>query len=270
MSIIKLPTNFEGQSRAHRLRTTVSDKYQTVDTVKLVDRLRDSFSNYLDIDDGTIKRGPGTIHAVTVPIKTGTTMRGDIIQPNITFINSFNGECALKLNIGFMRLVCFNGLQVGEALFTRNVRHVHGQKLTGFLNSFESDVADTLGQIDSVLQDIEEVTSKPITPTDAVSIIHRLRDSKVVTVRAAEVAHLTYVTNRFRRPEDKAQANTLFGLWNILNEELEQQRSKQTTAFSLMNRNNKLLPAIIAAAATAEASDNAYKLRQDKLKKEKK
>ena len=219
-----------------------------METQLLIERLSAAFPEQLDMSGGQVRRGTGTIHSLVVPINTETTMRGDVIQPNINIINSYNGECSLKLDIGFTRLVCLNGMRVGSSLFNRRVRHVTGQKMNDFLLSFEDSVAETLGAVDSEVKRIEELSSQEVTKEDALRIIYKLQDAGVITRAAGHSADWVFFTGNFRRPADREQSNTLFGLWNVINEEMEQTRTSRTTDFSLLKRNDKLLPAILLAA----------------------
>jgi hypothetical protein len=252
-NVIKLPTADNApQPTGQRLRGAHrSEKYQTVETSDLLLRLQEAFAEDLDFHKAKVMKGSGTRHAINIPIGSETTMRGDIIHPNITLINSYNAECALKILVGFQRLVCMNGMTIGEEMYSERIVHRVGDKIDNFLSTFEEQVGTALGQVTGQLQLVEDLSSQTILQGQALQVIRNLADDKVVTKVAAEVTANRYIYDAFRRYEDEQQKHTVFGLWNVLNEELRRTATTRTSAFRLLDRNNKLLPAILDAVKVA-------------------
>lgn len=230
-----------------------SDKYGLVKTSELVSRLEQNFADVLNLDQARVGRGGGgTKHHVTIPLSGGATYLDGVI-PTITIINSYQGETALKLLIGFYRVACSNGMVVGDGVYQQSVRHIKGQKLEGFLDGFEQKVAAAIGDVQDVLSYVDSTRSMEVDSRKILPILSLLGESGAITKRALESAWNIYLTDRFRRYEDWQVRHTIYGLWNIINEELRRSATSRTTSGSLLERNRKLLGEILRATEEVAA-----------------
>lgn len=230
-----------------RLKTNVSHKYATVESSQLIRRLEESFSDKLDFNKGSIRRGTGTTHHVTIPTKSRMKLKQvDDVIPNVSFTNSYNGECRLKVNIGFLRLVCLNGMVIGENIYSQSVKHVKGVKMSVFLDSFEGIIGQSLLDITDQLKQIDALTNHEIQSHQLFPTINQLVETNYMTKTAGDNVKGIYASGRFRRLEDWQQRHNIYGLWNVINEELRETRTKRTTDANLFVRNQKLLDGILS------------------------
>lgn len=81
--------------------------------------------------------------------ETWQKLRGNEEVPNLTLVNSYNGTSSLQVIFGLYRLVCSNGLAVGNAAFRASFKHI-GQ-------NFETQIASFF---DSMPEKIEQVARK--------------------------------------------------------------------------------------------------------------
>jgi hypothetical protein len=63
-------------------------------------------------------------HQVRLRHSTGLTIGKDGLIPEIILRTAFDGTSAFNVSFGFYRMVCSNGLMVGETVGTESVRHV--------------------------------------------------------------------------------------------------------------------------------------------------
>lgn len=125
----------------------VSEKYQVVDTMQVLD----SLSDFVDLDSAKVRlsRRTGTKHCVTLDLKVPHEIEigGDFNKVQIHLFNSYNGDGKLAIHFGLYRLVCANGLVLGKGIFSANVRHLKGPAMITALDGLSStlksvDVAD--------------------------------------------------------------------------------------------------------------------------------
>lgn len=67
-------------------------------------------------------------HQVKVDSGLAEQQVGDITQLRMTILNSYNGDTNLRINIGGFRLVCLNGMVVGESFGTFRSQHTAGYR----------------------------------------------------------------------------------------------------------------------------------------------
>jgi hypothetical protein len=123
-----------------------SDKYRHFDTVALRDiAVSELNASGFKIDSSVIglktarKGAKNTSHTLTITIDSG-----DIeFKPRLVVSNSYNGEGSLKFSFGLYRLVCSNGLMVGQDIIKPiRVRHLAGQTADQFERDFRRHVRE--------------------------------------------------------------------------------------------------------------------------------
>ncbi len=61
---------------------------------------------------------------------------GDSLNPTVEYLNSYDGSWGEKIMFGAFRLVCSNGMIVGERVLTQSVPHLGAERPEEFLVSF--------------------------------------------------------------------------------------------------------------------------------------
>ena len=131
---------------------TLSDKYAFVPTIELLRPLFDEGFTVSKVSESRV-RVPGNAafarHQLRLRIP-GQGQVGDAV-PEIVVINSHNGSSALDIRAGLYRLVCSNGLTVGNDLFSSHQRHV-GIDADGVIEGVFSVVRELPLLLDTVNQ----------------------------------------------------------------------------------------------------------------------
>ena len=236
------------------LNFNATDKYKTISTEDLINDLKNNIatSQYLDFTRMTRKKHPGsnTKHIVEIPLKELVTINGDKCLPKLLLINSYNRESSLFIGVGLYRFVCTNGLIVGEDFYSQKIRHIKGQKVEHFLNTYQQKCGMVLDFISNELSERMDILGNTkITPSKIFEIIKKLEEKKKITKSAADKVHTIYSTNRFNRPEDAKHKDNLWGLFNVVNECIEDSRTTRTSDMTIVNKNQKLLDNLIKMAA---------------------
>lgn len=76
--------------------------------------------------------------------------------PEIVMINSHNGTCSYQLRAGIYRLVCANGLVVGNDLFYRSIRH-QGDVISKIVDS-ANEIIEIIPEVIDVAEEWKGIT----------------------------------------------------------------------------------------------------------------
>lgn len=153
----------------------LSSRYAHIDTSALLDRI----SSAVDIDSAKHYRGrSGTMHRVSLDIKGAPQLLidGDFCKPTVEIINSYNGESPLFLGLGVFRLVCSNGLMLGQSVFSRRVRHVIGENIDTAIESFVATILSL--DLDAIHSHVGKLGEYRATRTDVERILDDVRAPK--------------------------------------------------------------------------------------------
>lgn len=114
-----------------RLFSIVSESFRVVQHRDLLDQVYSSVyrhpeygspeSRVMLYNGGARMKATLTFPEVQVPIGDN----GDLINPQITIRNGYDGNWALSILFGAFRLVCSNGLVIGEKALQYRKEHVH-------------------------------------------------------------------------------------------------------------------------------------------------
>ena len=186
------------------------------------------------------KGNSGTRHRVTFKLHDlATNIHGSSIIPTLNFLNSYDGKSALKIGIGLYRMVCSNGLMVGEEYYSEKIIHREGPKVDKFLRELADKIRIAAENMQDILQQLDTDTSRPSESDKQIEIVGSLpipKKAKENTIRQLAYGH--------RRELDRE--NNVWSLWNIVNENMRQvSRSRWADA----NNNMRLLEDITLLAA---------------------
>lgn len=108
-------------------------------------------------------------HKVTLRMPEHLDFKIEGLKPKLHIINSYNAQQSLKFYLGVYRMVCSNGLVVGDGLFHNTIRHIGDvdYKLNQSLN--ESRTA-----IERVQKSIESWSTIYLSNTHQISLAKRL------------------------------------------------------------------------------------------------
>jgi hypothetical protein len=157
---------------------------------------------------GTKEQFTFRLHGLT------TTIHGDECTPQILITNSYAKESALIVGVGTFRLVCTNGLIVGDVTYKSRIVHRTGPTADMKLDELPHKLFEAVCYIrECWASDIEEATSTKLSEQQMIDITGNLRVPDVVKDRT-----IAQVALNIRRPEDGA--NTVWALFNLVNENI--------------------------------------------------
>ena len=167
----------------------------------------------------------------------GTTLMGDGIIPQLNIINSYNKECSLKIQFGAFRLICSNGLTIGETFFSEKIIHRTGSTFEEKIKKLDYQIAAFIDRLE-FLSDLEDELSVTLTEETMINITGNLR----IPTKAK---HET-ITRIFDRKRSADQVNNIWMLLNLANEAITDtvKSKKARTCY-----NQSLLGDILALAA---------------------
>ncbi len=183
-------------------------RFQAIDDSQLIQR-----AIAVAGDTAAVRMLKGKSGATIYQVRTSEQVMladGTYGNPMIWLRNANDGAHALLVHSGVFRIVCANGLVIGEG-YAQRVIHVAGPKLNGFLESFDQAVADGLERARDIEQVSQELSSMPLTENQALSIIGSLGIPK-----AAKESAINAVTLDGARPED--DTTNVWGLYQVINE----------------------------------------------------
>lgn len=193
---------------ATRAAPSRSDRYAYISTAKLLRPLFDAGWIATRVAQRMVRAKGGrnplyTRHAVTMRPADFKAPKGvgDVV-PEVTFINSHDGQSVLRGYSGFIRLVCLNGLTVSsggpEATFSQ--RHIG--KVDGIVEKAQAAIQVSLDAV----------------PTVRAMMKHEMKPQRIATF-ASEVQRLVYEREDFdpqllltarREEDDKPNVWTVF------------------------------------------------------------
>lgn len=171
----------------------------------------------------------------------------DKVIPKILLRNSTDGSCALQIHIGFLRLVCSNGLIVGNSMYSDRVIHTKGPKVEHFLDQLPGRISKALDYITSgqLQREVEVATAVRLSLSEQLWTVVTLEENGVLSLEAAKDIRSSLV--RGRHPED---TDTVWGVYNVINERLRRRGRSQTAH---LEKNVGLLQQVIDATKTVAA-----------------
>lgn len=240
------------QLSADKYSTTgVSNRYRVIDTEQLVTQICSDIG--LNASSETIyprisTRGKKqtTKHAVVLTLGSTVMLAGTPVFPRIYVRNSYSGESALTVSVGFFRLVCSNGMMVGTSHFNGRILHLQSgiNQLPQLRKSIVQAVEWCRVELPKLAARLDATVLSPnqiSTVLASVSASKRLAEA--VSTRVQLPMHML-------RPEDRRPDGqlTAWNVWNIVN---EQARVRSRSQLRQLDVNAGLLDAIEAVVQQA-------------------
>lgn len=231
-------------------KRNVGERYAMVDTATVIDRvLKIAITKGLHVaSTRVITRGKSSKHVVRMRFTALAGEGQDTGHPELLFINSYNGECALSFSLGFYRLICSNGLTVPmpgfeDASFTSGrKRHIIGPKMDDFSKHLDERISAALDALSSVTGKFAALQKLAVTKEQERLIIDQLGLTKGQQKQFEGIRGGMY--NR----------DTEHNLWSLFNAVNEAIRRSQRSDFSTELRNVNLLSTITEAYQHAQVA----------------
>lgn len=248
---IRLNTVAIDQYAERALRST-SGRYRPIDTQSLVTRIIADLG--LDATVESVSgRGPGsgaapksTKHAVVLTLLKPVILAGTPCFPRVYVRNSYDGESALTVRVGFYRLVCSNGMMIGTTHFNGRVLHLEsGVKQLSTLRS--SVVAAVKWCTDELPKLADRLNSVVLSSVQISTVLATIGASTRLADRVSY--RILYPLSSLRSEDRRADGTlTAWNIWNIVN---EVQRETSRSQLRQLEVNAKLLDAVEAVSQQA-------------------
>lgn len=222
-----------------------SNRYRPIDTKSLVESVVQRLGLNASIDSITNWRNKSTKHAVVLTLSQPVMLAGTACFPRIYVRNSYAGESALTVRIGFFRLVCSNGMMVGSMFFDGRIRHVQSgvDKLDQLIESVQSAVDYCTLKLPEIAEQMNAVVlSKSQVEIILTSIGASKRLSESVLYKIEHPSNI--------RAADK-QADGSLSAWNVWNVINEQGRIGSRSVLHTLERDAKLFEAVQSVQVAA-------------------
>jgi hypothetical protein len=179
--------------------------------------------------------GGGSVYRHMLRANTSVNVNSDLLYPQITIIDRTFSGASLKVYVGFYRIICSNGLtvSVGETLsWSIDHRLSSAVQLMELSRSIAAAWSQVI-QAQTVLANAAIASINPIQAIDNLSMF---------SIRQKEQLKQALPT---ARPEDNV--NTVYGLYNFLNEQDRLTARRGSTAY--LDRDTNMLATLIEFAA---------------------
>jgi hypothetical protein len=176
---------------------------------------------------------------------------GTPATPRLLIWNSYNGECALSINVGVYRVVCANGLTVGQEIFQDRAVHMEDSGIIKVVAEFQDKLKEALDYVrHNMIPSLTERMNTDIQPADVLRIVRQLGQDGALSLRNVDriINHLSLdlETGDFifcNRKEDRDL--TLWNLYNIINEVM---RNTGRSTLAQEMKNVKLMDRLLKIA----------------------
>lgn len=164
--------------------------------------------------------GKGTGHCIHYALHGLTqVVNGDLVTPEIVLYNSYKGESALLITVGFIRAVCQNGMVIGDAGYYERIVHRVGDTVERKLTGIAAGIDQALDYIQAGgFSSLLNTLLLPLTVDEQIQIAVRLPGLST-RIKDAIVTRLVYPA----RDEDATE--NVWQLWNTVNE-VHRQRTR--------------------------------------------
>ena len=151
----------------------VSNKQVLEEVQPIMDKSKAVFKEAKMFGDNNA-RTKWTWYYPKIEVKVGL---GDILNPEITVQNSYDGSWELSFLAGAFRLICSNGLTIGTILDAKRNRHsIYNTDLM----KIGDMISDTVNKCEEVfVNEFGQLIDKPLAKRDTASVIKRLPQQAV-------------------------------------------------------------------------------------------
>lgn len=252
-----IPSGFYGNRRTDTQQVVgvVSQNYHILQNRDLFAQADETFNtmnlraskvNYITTRGGAQARAIYTFDTIGVKIRE----KDDLIL-QMTVANSFDGSLGASFNIGFMRVVCTNGLLAPAGRGT-NINKKHTITVA---NSFtENKVKNAIDSFKRGAELFKPLITARINQSQGNNILGNLAQRKVLSLRTAKKIHEIWESPTYSQDNER----TLWGLYNATTEHLTHEVAPQR--FELAQRYTQNIVNSLSRAAVGKDDELIHAL----------
>ncbi len=136
----------------------------------------------------------------------GKRAKGDILGLRLTVNNSYDRSCRVSLTLGFLRLICTNGMTSLTKEFSMTKRHT----LAVNLDFIGDALAKAIGSVDTSVAIFNRLAQKAITNEQGLNLLTKLEEKDVISGKVREGIEAVWRNPSFEEDTDR----NLYNLYN--------------------------------------------------------
>ena len=154
----------------------------------------------------------------------GKRAKGDILGLRLVVNNSYDRSCRVSLSLGFLRLVCTNGMTSLSKEFGMTKRHTLAVNL-----DFVGDaLARACDSVDSSAQIFNRLAEKAISDEQGLSLLTKLEEKDIISGKVREGIEAVWRNPSFEEDTDR----NLYNLYNASTQFLTRNVSQERYEYS--------------------------------------
>lgn len=154
----------------------------------------------------------------------GKRAKGDILGLRLTVNNSYDRSCRVSLSLGFLRLVCTNGMTSLSKEFSMTKRHTLAVNL-----DFVGDaLAHACDSVESSAQVFNKLAQRALTNEQGLSLLTKLEEKDIISGKVREGIETVWRNPQYEEDTDR----NLYNLYNAATQFLTRNVSQERYEYS--------------------------------------
>ena len=154
----------------------------------------------------------------------GKRAKGDILGLRLTVNNSYDRSCRVSLSLGFLRLVCTNGMTSLSKEFSMTKRHTLAVNL-----DFVGDaLAHACDSVESSAQIFNKLAQRAITNDQGLNLLTKLEEKDIISGKVREGIEAVWRNPAYEEDTDR----NLYNLYNAATQFLTRNVSQERYEYS--------------------------------------
>ena len=155
---------------------------------------------------------------------TGKRAKGDILGLRLVVNNSYDRSCRVSLSLGFLRLICTNGMTSLSKEFSMTKRHTLAVNL-----DFVGDaLARACDSVDSQAQVFNKLAQRALTNDQGLTLLTKLEEKEIISGKVREGIEAVWRNPAYEEDTDR----NLYNLYNAATQFLTRNVSQERYEYS--------------------------------------
>lgn len=155
---------------------------------------------------------------------TGKRAKGDILGLRLVVNNSYDRSCRVSLSLGFLRLICTNGMTSLSKEFSMTKRHTLAVNL-----DFVGDaLARACDSVDSQAQIFNRLAQRAVTNEQGLNLLTKLEEKEIISGKVREGIEAVWRNPAYEEDTDR----NLYNLYNAATQFLTRNVSQERYEYS--------------------------------------
>jgi len=155
---------------------------------------------------------------------TGKRAKGDILGLRLVVNNSYDRSCRVSLSLGFLRLICTNGMTSLSKEFSMTKRHTLAVNL-----DFVGDaLARACDSVDSQAQIFNRLAQRAVTNEQGLNLLTKLEEKDIISGKVREGIEAVWRNPAYEEDTDR----NLYNLYNAATQFLTRNVSQERYEYS--------------------------------------